>query len=220
MMGVGYWENNCGYGVHVKWAVESDGDAGCRPRSDGFLPCSTYVAAHSKENAHTSDDSGLGRVLWIAYKAESSASGPFSVFHRVRADKTVDRITQAAKRSNLRSGPGTGHDKVGLLEIDDRVQVTGEIRNWLWIKTPNGGEAFVYAPLLAIPSSPVQNNAVQNSTQKLIFKRITYADGLRYEGQMREGKRHGRGASLGPMAIATRVTFLIIGATVGEIHIR
>ena len=94
---------------------------------------------------------------------------PFPVFHKVRADKTVeygcyhlgygpgrtadkitpvDRIMQAAKRSNLRGGPGTDHEKVGLLEIGDRVRVTGEIRDWLRIKTPNGREAFVYAPLL------------------------------------------------------------------------
>ena len=54
----------------------------------------------------------------------------------------------ALKRSNLRSGPGTDHAKVGLLEIGDEVRVSGEIGEWLRIEAPGVGEAFVYAPLL------------------------------------------------------------------------
>ena len=59
----------------------------------------------------------------------------------------VDRVMRAAKRSNVRSGPGTEHDKVGLLEVGDEVRVTGEAGGWLRIETPRG-EAFVYASLL------------------------------------------------------------------------
>ena len=61
----------------------------------------------------------------------------------------ADRVMQAAKRSNLRSGPGTGHDKVGLLEVGEQVRVTGEVGDWLRIEAPGGGEAFIYGPLLA-----------------------------------------------------------------------
>ena len=62
----------------------------------------------------------------------------------------------AAKRSNIRSGPGTDHAKAGLLEVGDEVQVTGEIGDWLRIAAPGGGEAFVWAPLLTeeAPSRP------------------------------------------------------------------
>ena len=59
----------------------------------------------------------------------------------------VDRVMRAAKRSNVRSGPGTEHDKVGLLEVGDEVRVTGEAGDWLRIETPRG-EAFVHASLL------------------------------------------------------------------------
>ena len=59
----------------------------------------------------------------------------------------VDRTMRAAKRSNVRSGPGTEHDKVGLLEVGDEVRVTGEAGDWLRIETPRG-EAFVHASLL------------------------------------------------------------------------
>ena len=61
----------------------------------------------------------------------------------------ADRVMQAAKRSNLRSGPGISHDKVGLLEVGDEVRVTGEVGDWLRIEAPGGGEAFIYGPLLA-----------------------------------------------------------------------
>lgn len=61
---------------------------------------------------------------------------------------SADLTMWAAKRSNLRSGPGTDHAKVGLLEIGDEVQVTGEIGDWLRIQAPGGGDAFVWAPLL------------------------------------------------------------------------
>ena len=39
----------------------------------------------------------------------------------------ADHTMWALKRSNIRSGPGTDHAKVGLLEVGDEVQVTGEI---------------------------------------------------------------------------------------------
>ena len=61
----------------------------------------------------------------------------------------ADRVMQAVKRSNLRRGPGTTHDKVGLLAVGDEVRVTGAVGDWLRIEAPAGGEAFVYGPLLA-----------------------------------------------------------------------
>ena len=42
----------------------------------------------------------------------------------------VDRVMRAAKRSNVRSGPGTEHGKVGLLEVGDEVRVTDLVRGW------------------------------------------------------------------------------------------
>ena len=64
------------------------------------------------------------------------------------AVELADRTMWVLKRSNIRLGPGTDHAKVGLLEVGDAVQVTGEIGAWLRIAAPGGGEAFVYAPLL------------------------------------------------------------------------
>ena len=61
----------------------------------------------------------------------------------------VNRLMRAVKRANLRSGSGTHYDKVGLLQVGQQVRVTGEVGDWLRVKTPSGNTAFVYAPLLA-----------------------------------------------------------------------
>ena len=60
----------------------------------------------------------------------------------------ADRVMQVRTRSNLRSGPGTEYDKVGLLEPGDAVRVTGEVGEWLRIEGPQGGVAFIFASLL------------------------------------------------------------------------
>ena len=61
----------------------------------------------------------------------------------------VDRLMRAVKGVNLRRGPGTHYDKVGLLQVGEVVWVTGEAAaDWLRIVTRSGRIAFVYAPLL------------------------------------------------------------------------
>ena len=103
----------------------------------------------------------------------------------------VDRDMWAAKRSNLRSGPGTEHGKVGLLEVGEKVRVTGEIeRDWLQIEMAGGGKAFVYAPLLA---NAAPRTAPAPLGPKPIYRKVTYKDGSRYRGEFRNGKRTGRG---------------------------
>ena len=68
----------------------------------------------------------------------------------------ADRRMQASERANLRSGPGTDYDKVGLLEVGDEVTVTGEAGEWLRIETPDGGEAFIHGSLLAEASGSAE----------------------------------------------------------------
>ena len=60
----------------------------------------------------------------------------------------ADRTMQAVKRANLRSGPGTSFDKVGMLEIGEQIRVTGETGDWLRVRLSSGRTAFVHAPLL------------------------------------------------------------------------
>ena len=60
----------------------------------------------------------------------------------------ADQMMRAKTRSNVRSGPGTEHGKVGLLEVGDVVRVTGQVGDWFRIELSDGGTAFVYGPLL------------------------------------------------------------------------
>ena len=80
--------------------------------------------------------------------------------------EAADRVMQAVKRSNLRSGPGTTYGKVGLLDIGDEVLVTGVVGGWLRIAAPDGGEAFIYGPLLAEVTPDDQGTAaVERETE-------------------------------------------------------
>ena len=56
----------------------------------------------------------------------------------------------AAKRSNVRAGPGTSYAKVGLLEVGQAVRVIERIGAWFKLQPkPGQPERFVYAPLLS-----------------------------------------------------------------------
>ena len=66
-------------------------------------------------------------------------------------------MMQARTRTNVRSGPGTDHGKVGLLEAGEEVHVTGEAGDWLRIEAPGGGAAFVHGSLLVGPQPASQD---------------------------------------------------------------
>ena len=82
------------------------------------------------------------------------------------AVEPADATMWALKRSNLRGGPGTDHAKVGLLEVGDAVQVTGEIGAWLRIAAPGGGEAFVYGPLLTEEAPERATQAIEEKPRE------------------------------------------------------
>ena len=62
----------------------------------------------------------------------------------------MDGVRWAKQRTNLREGPSTEHPVAGSIEAGDEVTVKGRVRDadWLLVATSEGGEAFVYAPLL------------------------------------------------------------------------
>ncbi len=116
----------------------------------------------------------------------------------------ANRNMWAVKRSNLRSGPGTEFDRVGLLEVGEPVLVTGEIGEWFRIQV-QGKEAFVYAPLLTAVAPAGSTSSSQDTTPgKITFEEndigegpspdtgqpgsvtITWDDGERNEGESPE----------------------------------
>ena len=55
----------------------------------------------------------------------------------------------AAKRANVRAGPGTSYEKVGLHEVGEEVRVVERIGDWFKLKPRSGQpKRYVYAPLL------------------------------------------------------------------------
>ena len=101
----------------------------------------------------------------------------------------------AAKRANVRAGPSTSHEKVGLLEVGDRADVVARTGDWFKLYHRAGQlRRFVYAPLLSEVKPSASRPAVsQSAASTATVKTINYSDGDRYRGQIRNGKRHGRG---------------------------
>ena len=49
-------------------------------------------------------------------------------------------------KANLRQGPDTSYPKIGELSRNDTIQLLGEYKNWLHVKTPTQ-QAFLHASL-------------------------------------------------------------------------
>ncbi len=81
----------------------------------------------------------------VAAEAQEEESGEPAV-------APADRTMQARARADVRSGPGTGHARIGALEAGRQVRVTGEAGAWLRIEAPGGGAAFVHGSLLVPPA--------------------------------------------------------------------
>ena len=66
-------------------------------------------------------------------------------------DRTLARakVMRAAKRSNVRAGPGTSYAKIDILDVGEHVRILERTGNWFRLQSISGEpERFVYAPLL------------------------------------------------------------------------
>ena len=119
---------------------------GCLPIfSDQARAC----ADHFRSEAYKCRGSGPARIgdftgfsCTVTASAVEDGSGPEPGI------APADRMMQARTRTNVRSGPGTEHARIGLLEAGEEVRVTGEAGEWLRIEGPDGSTAFVHGPLL------------------------------------------------------------------------
>ena len=122
---------------------------------------------------------------WFRLESRSGQGERFVYVGRLTGTRPTEaRVTTttmyATKRSNVRVGPGTAYDKVGLLEVGDEVRVTDKIGSWFKLEPKTGQQdQFVYGPLLTSTRSTIET--------------ITYNNGDRYHGQMQHGKRQGSG---------------------------
>ena len=128
--------------VEVAKALLAGGADPCVRDAKGYTP---YQIAAKGGAIHQALDRAGGHDLGCDKKGQEVAGGGTG----------EARVMQARTRSNVRSGPGTQHGKVGLLETGQKVQVIGEAGDWLRIEMPGGGEAFVYGPLLVEPPAVI-----------------------------------------------------------------
>jgi len=62
----------------------------------------------------------------------------------------LDMTMRATGRTNVRSGPGTEFERVAQIEADERVNVTGQVRDreWFRVALAGGGVGYVHGSLL------------------------------------------------------------------------
>ena len=133
---------------------------------------------------------GIASILVLLLASLATVGVPLK---NAQADETLEPYVKtmwATKRANVRTGPSTNHDKIELLEAGEIVVVVGKIGNWFKLNPwSDQSERFVYAPLLSETEPAVSTPAVSQSA----VKTINYSNGDRYRGQIRDGRRHGRG---------------------------
>ena len=73
----------------------------------------------------------------------------------------LDEVWWTQKRTNVRRGPGTKHQKLGQFAAGEEVGVTGEVAGgkWLRIDWAEGQHGYVYARLL-VASAPSEETAL------------------------------------------------------------
>ena len=130
---------------------------GCLPI---FRQQSEVCAAHFRREAVNCEIQGSARIAdFTGFSCEVTATvvEEGGEPERTPGIAPADRPMQARTRTNMRSGPGTDHAKVGLLEAGEEVRVTGEAGEWLRFEASGGSTAFVYGSLLVergVPRDP------------------------------------------------------------------
>lgn len=78
--------------------------------------------------------------------------------------ETLDSLLFALKSANVRAGPATEYDKVDRLSEGAEITVTGKVvgRDWFRIALPQGGDGYVWAPLLG-ENMPGQDAALHGA---------------------------------------------------------
>ena len=126
---------------------------GCLPI---FREQSRVCADHFRSEAYKCQGSGPARIgdfTGFACTVTATVVEEGEEPERAPGIAPADRWMQARTRTNVRSGPGTDHAKVGLLEAGEKVHVTGDAGAWLRIESPDGSTAFVHGSLLVSPAS-------------------------------------------------------------------
>ena len=84
---------------------------------------------------------GSGRRAWVCFSNGERYGESACV-------SDVDRTMQAKTRTQLRIGPDASFSESGVLQAEEKVRVTAEAGEWMWVGTEDGREGFVRASAL------------------------------------------------------------------------
>ena len=126
-------------------------------------------------------------LLVAAMAFLASAAAPSAVAQTFDVIYEQVKVMYATKRTNVRTGPSTNYEKIGLLEVGEEVHVIAKSGSWFRLERLEGQQRrFVSASLLS------ETRASQSN------RTINYSNGVRYYGQTRNGRPHGRGVYTWP----------------------
>ena len=91
---------------------------------------------------------------WAEQSAQAGYDAAEAFLRKLPKAKKSPKVMWTVKRSNVRAGPSTSYEKIGLLETGEEVRVIERTGNWYWLSPLSGQpRRFVYAPLLT-PTRP------------------------------------------------------------------
>ena len=157
------WSGRC-----VDGKVSGKGRAVWRYREDGVSKSSrnegSYLDGKSGDghwvNRYSDGDVWEGPIvggeyhgIWVERGSGGSVANCW--WNDERADRNrcvapADGEMQAMERAVLRSGPGDDYERLGALQADARVTVTGEAGGWFSVETQDGRGGFVRASALVL----------------------------------------------------------------------
>jgi len=85
---------------------------------------------------------GAINPLPFVYKSNKLRKEDFPINYR------NDFLYVKVEKANLRQGPGTSFTKIGELTAKDTLQLLGEHKNWLHIKTTKNQQAYIHQSLV------------------------------------------------------------------------
>ena len=145
----------------------------------------------------------LFHVAAMAFLA--SAAAPSAVAQTFDVIYEQVKVMYATKRTNVRTGPSTNYEKIGLLKVGEEVHVIAKSGSWFRLERLEGQQRrFVSASLLSETRTSQSNRTINYSNGGRYYGQArerkrhghgvyTWPNGNRYEGEWRDGKQHGRG---------------------------
>ena len=186
---IAFWDDEAGHGLFTHHLLDALYGGGDEDR-DGRVTAGEvhrYLAEHMwyaaldthgrEQDAVLIDGTGTGARVLAAAPADGAFPARPALAPMATSDETtvsdatdsrvaveeLDELRWTLKTSNVRSGPGTSHEKIGRLTPGTEVNVTGEVEGTNWVRIVwQGRHAYVHESLLGVenPQNAVEKKPV------------------------------------------------------------